>query len=76
MASVRDLELKAQAWDNFQITTHLPAENIRVYDENFAKRKRSPCHGGLLAARHPSLVLTCFQQPLLGFILHHAMMTG
>ncbi len=39
MASARDLELKAQAWDRYQITTHLPAENIRVYDENFAKRK-------------------------------------
>jgi len=38
MASARDLELKAQAWDRYQITTHLPAENIRVYDENFAKR--------------------------------------
>ena len=38
MASAHDLELKAQAWERYQITTHLPAENIRVYDENFAKR--------------------------------------
>ena len=38
MASAHDLKLKAQAWDKYQITTHLPAENIRVYDENFAKR--------------------------------------
>ena len=38
MARARDLELKAQAWERYQITTHLPAENIRVYDENFAKR--------------------------------------
>lgn len=37
MARARDLELKAQAWERYQITTHLPAENIRVYDENFAK---------------------------------------
>ncbi|DBA92635.1 TPA: hypothetical protein ACH3X1_002853 [Trebouxia sp. C0004] len=37
MATARDLQLKAQAWNQYQITTHLPAENIRVYDENFAK---------------------------------------
>ena len=39
MASRRDLDLKAQAWNYYQITTHLPAENIRVYDESFAKCK-------------------------------------
>ena len=43
MASARDLELKAQAWNHYQITTHLPAENIRVYDENFAKRMSPMC---------------------------------
>jgi hypothetical protein len=43
MASARDLELKAQAWNHYQITTHLPAENIRVYDENFAKRTSPAC---------------------------------
>ena len=43
MASARDLELKAQAWERYQITTHLPAENIRVYDENFAKRTSPAC---------------------------------
>ena len=37
MASRHDLQLKAQAWREHQITTHLPAENIRVYDDNFAK---------------------------------------
>ena len=45
MASARDLEMKAKAYDNYQITTHLPAQNIRVYDEDFAKREsRLPCH--------------------------------
>ena len=43
MASARDLELKAQAWERYQITTHLPAENIRVYDENFAERTSPAC---------------------------------
>lgn len=42
MASQRDLEMKAKAYHNYQITTHLPAQNIRVYDEDFAKR-RSRC---------------------------------
>ena len=45
MASARDLEMKAKAYDNYQITTHLPAQNIRVYDEDFAKREsRLLCH--------------------------------
>ena len=39
MASQRDLEMKAKAYHNYQITTHLPAQNIRVYDEDFAKCK-------------------------------------
>ena len=69
MATIHDLELKAQAWHNYQITTHLPAENIRVYDENFAKRKRSPCHGCLLAGRQQGLLRSSFQQPLLGFFV-------
>lgn len=45
MASAYDLEMKAKAYDSYQITTHLPAQNIRVYDEDFAKREsRLPCH--------------------------------
>lgn len=39
MASQQDLEMKAKAYQNYQITTHLPAQNIRVYDEDFAKRE-------------------------------------
>lgn len=39
MASQQDLKMKAKAYQNYQITTHLPAQNIRVYDEDFAKRE-------------------------------------
>ena len=39
MASAEDLRLKAQAWREHQITTHLPARNVRVYDADFAKRE-------------------------------------
>lgn len=37
MASERDLELKAKAWNERSLTTHLPAADIRIYDEDFAK---------------------------------------
>jgi len=36
MASPRDLEVKARAYARRQLTTHLPAQDIRVYDEEFA----------------------------------------
>lgn len=42
MASTEDLRLKAQAWREHQITTHLPARNVRVYDADFAKSE-PPC---------------------------------
>jgi hypothetical protein len=38
MASERDLHLKAKGWNNRMLTTHLPAADIRIYDEDFAKR--------------------------------------
>ncbi len=39
MASDNDLRLKKKAWDEHSITTHLPAQNIRIYDAEFAKRE-------------------------------------
>ena len=35
------LQRKRQAWEEHQITTHLPAKDVRVYDDDFAKRE--PC---------------------------------
>ena len=46
------LQRKRQAWEQHQITTHLPAKDVRVYDADFAKR--AP-HLGAHAALHPAL---------------------
>lgn len=49
MASQQDLEMKAEAYHKYQITTHLPAQNIRVYNEDFAKCKTMLCVHDLTA---------------------------